>query len=172
MLPNLGRSPIIFFFFFFFLINPCIDRNGRLYIDSPSVARGLRYYSTLKTFCKFYHFEFFRKFWNFDLFRIWPRWPDYCASLRSRIPPVTPYWFPVASFPVQGILSINFLYTILTQIYGPMNFFQSRSGADPDSQKRGQIGVPKPKLFVVFKGLSPKRGPSPSCRLCTQPGVV
>ena len=38
-----------------------------------------------------------------------PRVPDYCASLRSRIPPwppVTLYWFPVASFPVQGILSI------------------------------------------------------------------
>jgi hypothetical protein len=36
-----------------------------------------------------------------------PRVPDYCASLRSRIPPVTLYWFPVASFPVQGILSIS-----------------------------------------------------------------
>jgi hypothetical protein len=32
---------------------------------------------------------------------------DYCASLRSQIPPATLYWFPVASFPVQGILSIN-----------------------------------------------------------------
>ena len=32
---------------------------------------------------------------------------DYCASLRSRIPPVTLHWFPVASFPVQGILSIS-----------------------------------------------------------------
>ena len=32
---------------------------------------------------------------------------DYCASLRSWIPPVTLYWFPVASFPVQGILSIS-----------------------------------------------------------------
>jgi len=36
-----------------------------------------------------------------------PRVPYYCASLRSRIPPVNLYWFPVASFPVQGILSIN-----------------------------------------------------------------
>jgi len=35
------------------------------------------------------------------------RVPDYCASLRSRIPPVTLYWFLVASFPVQGILSIS-----------------------------------------------------------------
>ena len=32
---------------------------------------------------------------------------DYCASLRSQIPPATLYWFPVASFPVQGILSIS-----------------------------------------------------------------
>ena len=29
------------------------------------------------------------------------------------------------------------------------------------SQKRGQIGGPKPKFFVVFKGFSPKREPPP-----------
>ena len=40
------------------------------------------------------------------------------------------------------------------------------------SQKRGQIERPKPKFTVVFKGFSPKRGPAPSCRLCTLSGVV
>jgi hypothetical protein len=46
-------------------------------------------------------------FLNFDFFHILPRVPDYCASLGSRISPVTLYWFLVASFPVQGILSIS-----------------------------------------------------------------
>jgi hypothetical protein len=32
---------------------------------------------------------------------------DYCASLQNQIPPVTLYWFPFASFLVQGILSIS-----------------------------------------------------------------
>jgi hypothetical protein len=40
----------------------------------------------------------FGKFWDFDLFCILPRVSDYCASLRRWIPPVTLYWFPVASF--------------------------------------------------------------------------
>ena len=47
------------------------------------------------------NFKICRKFWNFDLFCILPWVPDYCASLQSQIPPVTLYWFPVASFPVQ-----------------------------------------------------------------------
>jgi hypothetical protein len=41
-----------------------------------------------------------------------------------------------------------------------------------NNRKRGQIGGPKPKFSVIFKGFSPKRGPAPSCRLCTQSGVV
>jgi hypothetical protein len=50
-------------------------------------------------------FKFF--YWTssqvrFDLFCILPRVPDYCASLRSRILPVTLHWFPV-----QEILSIS-----------------------------------------------------------------
>jgi hypothetical protein len=52
-------------------------------------------------------FAIWKILWNFDHFRILPRVPDYCASLRSRIPPVTLYWFPIASFPEQGILSIS-----------------------------------------------------------------
>ena len=52
--------------------------------------------------------------------------------------------------------------------YGPIIFFQSRPGVDPDFLK---IGGPKPK-FSVVKGFSPKRRPAPSCRLCTQSGVV
>jgi hypothetical protein len=67
-----------FFFFFFFII--------------------LKFLENLEIF------EFFGNFGNFDIFCILPRVPDYCASLRSRIPN---YWFPVPSFPVQGILSIS-----------------------------------------------------------------
>ena len=52
-------------------------------------------------------FNFFAILENFDLFCILVRIPDYCTSLRIRIPPEILYWFPVASFPVQGILSIS-----------------------------------------------------------------
>ena len=46
--------------------------------------------------------------YNMSFLVLWYSWPqNYCTSLRSRIPPVTLYWFPVASFPVQGILSIS-----------------------------------------------------------------
>ena len=58
-------------------------------------------------FGKFEIYWNFRKFWNFELFWILPRVPYYCASLRSRIPSVSLYWFPVASFPVLIILSIR-----------------------------------------------------------------
>ena len=61
----------------------------------------------LKFFENLEIFEFFGNFGNFDIFCILPRVPDYCASLWSRMPPVTLYWFPVASFPMQGILSIS-----------------------------------------------------------------
>jgi hypothetical protein len=36
-----------------------------------------------------------------------------------------------------GTKSNNLCYTILTQIYGPILFFQSRPGVDPDFLKRG-----------------------------------
>ena len=91
----------------------------RLILMRSSVTRGLilKFYENfiisnffwkiLKFYEIFTIFWNFGKFWDFDLFCILPRVPDYCASLRRWIPPVTLYWFPVASFPVQEILSIS-----------------------------------------------------------------
>jgi hypothetical protein len=70
-----------------------------------------------KLFEHFIILNFLWKFWNFDLFCILPRVPDYCTSLRSRIPPVTLYWFSVADSIVLKI-ETSLITDETTGLYG------------------------------------------------------
>jgi hypothetical protein len=67
------------------------------------------------------------------------------------------YWFPVYHFQCMKfkplVIWIWNQNIAISTIVGTSSHIRL-------SQKRGQIGGPKPKLSVVFKGFYPKRGPS------------